>query len=573
MVTPAMPIPAPPLHSKATRGCFILVCLVTLVATNTWMELGILKNVSLSASSENIVSRLITTMDQHETGKVPNNNLRNSEPAYTNMHPTTPLKPQTDEQEDTLKTMAMSSKNTKEATDKSDGFDDRVRATKWQPRISIDQNTINDPATHESDAAVETPTRTKASAIGVSVKNENQGQTQFLFNDPATHVETLPASPISKKQQQSFLNDPATHHERTEDGRTISSATYQQTSQLIEENSARNKKLGNIRDTTWTTNIQQNDDNDTPTATATKDLPWRVVWLMSFPNSGTTFTLKFTQTSTNTSTATNYGAIEQDCCNTTIPVHPSYDNGPYWRHPFNPKPTTTNLILTKTHCGADDPDVMSLDHDIERHCRLSSKRIDGKVISGHHPRELVAKAVRLIRNPYDNIVARMHYRQRIMVQSKDVEHRALGATFNSTYTGFQNWCRWVDQHAVESKKQQWLDNFPDVQQWTDLLKPAPCHTEFVRWLWWHERIVQMLDEVVPVPVLNLYYENYSKDFSATTTALLDFIEMEITHKPLDFIAGKTYPEFYDDEQVVSIRKLIQTLASPKVWGLIQHYFE
>jgi hypothetical protein len=39
--------------------------------------------------------------------------------------------------------------------------------------------------------------------------------------------------------------------------------------------------------------------------------PPRIVWLLSFPNSGTTYTLRYIQGRTQTTTATNYGASEQ----------------------------------------------------------------------------------------------------------------------------------------------------------------------------------------------------------------------------------------------------------------------
>jgi len=74
----------------------------------------------------------------------------------------------------------------------------------------------------------------------------------------------------------------------------------------------------------------------------------------------------------------------------------------------------------------------------------------------------------------------------------------------------------------------------------------------------------MLENQVRVPVWNLYYENYTHDFAATTAQLLDFLELNVTAPPLEFIAGKTYPALFDDQQVVTIRKLLQTLASPRV---------
>jgi len=309
---------------------------------------------------------------------------------------------------------------------------------------------------------------------------------------------------------------------------------------------------------------------------------WKVIWLTSFPNSGTTFTLKYVQTATNTTTATNYGASEQICCKNSIPIDDSYEEGPYWRRPFDPKPSGTNLVLTKTHCGSDDVNTFSLQYQIEPECRLSNKKkgdattsTSKVIIHGHYSSDVVAKAVHLIRNPFDNVVARMHYRQRLLLASHDQANQEMGLKFDSTYDGFQSWCKHVDRHVIQHHKRLWFSEFPKRQQhWNDLFRPVPCFTEFVRWVRWHQHIFDMLQQQ-QLPALNLYYENYTTHFDETVGELLDFIEQEphVDAKPISFVPGKTYPEFYSPAQVVAIQRLIRTLASEPVWKLIQHYFD
>jgi len=323
----------------------------------------------------------------------------------------------------------------------------------------------------------------------------------------------------------------------------------------------------------WASKVKKKDKDEL--------VPWKVIWLTSFPNSGTTFTLKYVQSATNTTTATNYGASEQICCENSIPIDDSYEEGPYWRRPFDPKPSGTNLVLTKTHCGSDDVSTFSMQYQIEPECRLSNKKMGnatsstGKVIHGHYSLDVVAKAVHLIRNPFDNIVARMHYRQRMLLASHDKATQALGLKFDSTYDGFQSWCKHVDRHVIQHHKRIWFSEFPKRKQhWNDLFRPVPCFTEFVRWVRWHQHIFDMLRQQ-QLPALNLYYENYTTHFDETVGELLNFIEQEphADAKPISFVPGKTYPEFYSPAQVVAIQRLIQTLASEPVWKLIQHYFD
>jgi hypothetical protein len=56
----------------------------------------------------------------------------------------------------------------------------------------------------------------------------------------------------------------------------------------------------------------------------------QLVWLMSFPNSGTSYTLHLTRETTNLTTATNY-ALEGDIKDEpSVPVHHSSPQGPFF---------------------------------------------------------------------------------------------------------------------------------------------------------------------------------------------------------------------------------------------------
>ena len=81
-----------------------------------------------------------------------------------------------------------------------------------------------------------------------------------------------------------------------------------------------------------------------------------VAWLMSFPNSGTSYTGSLVRTSSSTATATNYGSA-----NTYKQRSKSLFDwstvGPYMTNPkasINGKldvPENGTFVLTKTHCG------------------------------------------------------------------------------------------------------------------------------------------------------------------------------------------------------------------------------
>jgi hypothetical protein len=167
-----------------------------------------------------------------------------------------------------------------------------------------------------------------------------------------------------------------------------------------------------------------------------------VSWLMSFPNSvrmlrplstfynkalssrdpnqfsfpldqGTSYTIVNVEKMTNRTTGTNYGVGSSKYC---VGVRPELDEtGPFLRAPG----TTLgppNYVLTKTHCGgycndcSPDHFVRSLDtfeSDCTRSHYCHAKDEYPKDVR-RYPVEAVSSAVHLIRNPFDNLVARSH---------------------------------------------------------------------------------------------------------------------------------------------------------------------
>lgn len=133
-----------------------------------------------------------------------------------------------------------------------------------------------------------------------------------------------------------------------------------------------------------------------------EELP-QVAWLMTFPNSGTTYTLKLIQKYTNTTTATNYGN-EQGKHGTSIAVHPWLENGPFPRYPTWSLPP--RYILTKTHCGgtAMSPtpgDYIETVRSFEIGCRSGSKMVNDTKEDVIYGMNVPKSAVHLIRNPFD----------------------------------------------------------------------------------------------------------------------------------------------------------------------------
>lgn len=147
----------------------------------------------------------------------------------------------------------------------------------------------------------------------------------------------------------------------------------------------------------------------------------QVAWLQSFPNSGTSYTLRMVQRLSNTRTALNYGIEESGPLQPVFSEKNQSSLGPFWTHfddDFNPNYTKpTRYALTKTHCGGRCvscyPVYYLQSHQSFRDSCLATSwhSVDKKsstreVREGSYPLETVGKAVHVIRNPYDNVVSR-----------------------------------------------------------------------------------------------------------------------------------------------------------------------
>jgi hypothetical protein len=80
----------------------------------------------------------------------------------------------------------------------------------------------------------------------------------------------------------------------------------------------------------------------------------KIAWLITFPNSGTSYTSKLIRHVSLTRTASNYGNESKDAVGLSRAVFTDQPGGPFWHGAHAPHPGYTfpqNYVLTKTHCG------------------------------------------------------------------------------------------------------------------------------------------------------------------------------------------------------------------------------
>lgn len=300
-----------------------------------------------------------------------------------------------------------------------------------------------------------------------------------------------------------------------------------------------------------------------------------IVWLMSFPNSGTSYTMTMVSRSSGKAFATNYcDEVMAPDDEESLSIYPRRPEGPFWAGKSGkiatPRDLPDKFVLTKTHCGSrcincgPDDYVEKPAYFLKRcasgHARVSPKR---RSVEVEYPPERVAKAIHLIRNPFHNIIARYHLEHRHAGYRKDEKWLE---THSNDKEGLLQYCKDFDK-AYKSQDEKFFgpDNIPQ----------APCHGEFYKWTQWHNLVHQSLALVTDheIPVLTVYYEDYSTKFNATVARILDFLELEQEGVLREFTARSDYGGYFSKEQQDSVRDLVKRVALPKTWEQVKHYFD
>jgi hypothetical protein len=284
---------------------------------------------------------------------------------------------------------------------------------------------------------------------------------------------------------------------------------------------------------------------------------------------GTTYTLKLIQQYTNTTTATNYGN-EQGVHGTNALIRTNLDQGPFPRYPEWNMPS--KYILTKTHCGgtclacSNPSDYVETVRSFEIECRKGNRIVNDTKRHVLYSASLPQRAVHLIRNPFDNFVARLHLQQKRFESKNKAEQMTK---YNNSKEGFRAWC---DHHDRMGLKEELASRYLDDELWS-IAKDLPCHAEFIRYTWWHNLVIEVTRRR-KIPVHYLHYEDYSHNWNKTVDELFHFLELAPATgaEPPKFITGKHYGDYFEPHHVELARRLVNLLASPESWALLSHYF-
>jgi hypothetical protein len=304
--------------------------------------------------------------------------------------------------------------------------------------------------------------------------------------------------------------------------------------------------------------------------------PLNIAWLMSFPNSGTSYTMRMIARTTQTLVATNYQKTESSEERRLHPVYAGNSEGPFWPDPEHSnykRPPT--YVLTKTHCGSrcNDcaPSIYLRDVNLDAFptlCASGSKlkaSPDGseQVVGVEYNVTNVKRAIHLIRNPFDNVVSRFHLERHRMIKSNDTDKLRA---FPDSREGFRNFCRHMNNKWKDEVESRWLTNE------IGMLRDVPCRDDFFRYVIWHNLAFTTTDDQLRLPTYILYYEDYSDRFNETVTDLLDFLDLSQETEPYTFHKGHAYDDYFTADERQAVRAAAKIISSNTTWNNIKHYF-
>ena len=296
----------------------------------------------------------------------------------------------------------------------------------------------------------------------------------------------------------------------------------------------------------------------------------KVAWLMSFPNSGTTYTNYLVQAVSGYNSASNYGNDEGTGTNTPI-WKEELPNGPFYSKIGDDKNLTippTGFVLTKTHCGSycfwecdKSIEYISTPTRFSQNCgRTSYVPKDDTSIKqilqrGQYSASLPKRAVHLIRDPFSNVVSRFHHTMKKFIRQNETTYN-----YPLDRKGFR---------TLDAKmKDVYLPYYKDVK---DLAKVIPCSSDFIQWTQWHN-LACVTTYDLNLPTLIVHYENYTQNFGQTVELLLNFLQLDMKNEAPKFQTGKEYREYYTEEEMTAAREMVEKLALKKTWEYTRHYF-
>lgn len=177
----------------------------------------------------------------------------------------------------------------------------------------------------------------------------------------------------------------------------------------------------------------------------------------------------------------------------------------------------------------------------------------------HYGPEKVAKAVHLVRDPFDNVVSRFNLER----------HSGHSATeYNSTRKGFRDFCFKLNDKYDNDHAHSHLYS----KEHLATIKHVPCYSDFFRYIQWHNLAFVTSNDLNLITYV-LHYDWFATRFNETLTELLDFLQLEYKAEPHPFIRGKVYRDYFTAEEQAAVKQVLEDMALRVTWQNVAQYFK
>jgi Sulfotransferase domain len=179
-----------------------------------------------------------------------------------------------------------------------------------------------------------------------------------------------------------------------------------------------------------------------------------------------------------------------------------------------------------------------------------------------YPPDHLAKAVHLIRDPFDNVVSRFHLQRRRQIPGRE-------AKFEKTREGFRSYCKSIDNahKANESSVVFLSDNLLEI------MGAVPCHEDFFRYVEWHN-LAFVTARDLELDTYVLHYDSYRTRYNETVNELLDFLKLT-AHKNgqwVPFIEG-VYSNYFTYNEKRAVAEAFEIMSLSETWNHVRPYFD
>jgi hypothetical protein len=140
--------------------------------------------------------------------------------------------------------------------------------------------------------------------------------------------------------------------------------------------------------------------------------------------------------------------------------------------------------------------------------------------------------------------------------------------YPNTPEGFRDYCN----NDLGKKYRAKETSFSPFKEICDSIKNVPCHSDFFRYIQWHNLAFEATAKQ-NLPTMTIHYERFTDNFNKTKDDLLKFLEQREVNEPPTFITGKTYRNYYTDKDIAAVKLIFSKLAQKDTWDQTKQYFD